>query len=73
MREHGITVNAIAIEGSEPDLTGYFYENVIAGSGAFVITASSYADYPVQIRRKLLREVVEPRAACRLCRTLQNP
>lgn len=54
----GITVNAIAIEASEPDLTGYFYENVIHGEGAFVVTATDFKDYVPQIRRKLIREVV---------------
>lgn len=53
----GFTVNALAIEGSEPDLTAYFWENVIAGEGAFVITADGFADYPEKIRLKLLREV----------------
>ena len=52
-----ITVNAIAIEESEPDLTAYFFENVIVGDGAFVETAAGFADYPQRIRRKLLREV----------------
>lgn len=54
----GITVNAIAIEESEEELTTYFFENVIFGEGAFVETASGFQDYPERIRRKLLREVV---------------
>jgi Ca-activated chloride channel family protein len=53
----GITVNALAIEESEEDLTGYFYENLIHGEGAFVITANRFEDYPDAIRQKLLREV----------------
>lgn len=53
----GVTVNALVIEGAEPDLTAYFWENVITGPGAFVITANSYGEYPVRMRRKLLREV----------------
>ena len=43
----GVTVNAIAIEQSEPDLTAYFFENVIRGEGAFVVTAASFAGLPV--------------------------
>ncbi len=58
----GITVNAIAIEASEPDLTAYFFENVIVGEGAFVITASSFREYPDRIRKKLLREVTRQTA-----------
>lgn len=57
LRARGITVNALAIEASEPDLTGYFFENVLVGEGAFVVTADDFADYPRQIRKKLLREV----------------
>jgi len=49
-------VNAIAIEASSPELTAYFFENVIAGEGAFVETATDFEDYPARIKRKLLRE-----------------
>lgn len=63
LRTLGITVNAIAIEQSEPDLTAYYYENVIVGEGAFVVTASGFADYPERIRKKLLREVTQQNAA----------
>lgn len=55
----GITVNAIAIEESEPDLTAYFYTELIRGEGAFVVTAATFEDYPIRIRQKLLREVTE--------------
>lgn len=62
LRRAGITVNAIAIEQSEPKLTAYFYENVIVGEGAFVVSASSFRDYPARIRKKLLREVTRQTA-----------
>lgn len=62
LRRAAITVNAIAIEASEPDLTAYFYENVIVGEGAFVITAKTFKEYPDRIRRKLLREVTRQTA-----------
>jgi len=55
----GFTVNALAIEGDEPDLTAYFWENVIVGDKAFVMTANGYDDYPARIKQKLLREVVQ--------------
>lgn len=57
-----VTVNAIAIEQSEPGLTAYFFENVIRGEGAFVVTAASFADYPSRIRKKLVREVARQTA-----------
>lgn len=63
LRAAGIGVNAIAIESGEDDLTAYYFENVILGEGAFVITANGFEDYPAQIRRKLLREVARQTAA----------
>lgn len=59
LRQAGIVVNALVIEGAEANMTEYFWENVITGPGAFVITASSYADYPDRMRRKLRQEVAK--------------
>ncbi|NRB05282.1 MAG: DUF1194 domain-containing protein [Rhodobacteraceae bacterium] len=56
LRRAGVTVNALAIETDEQDLTAYFFENVIWGDGAFVVTANGFEDYPEQIKRKLQRE-----------------
>ncbi len=66
LRKRGITVNAIAIEESEPDLTAYYFENVIVGEGAFVVTVARFDDYPARIRKKLLREVTQRTAGLRL-------
>ncbi|WP_299968292.1 DUF1194 domain-containing protein [uncultured Roseobacter sp.] len=55
-----ITVNALAIETDDADLTGWFFENLIRGAGAFVMTARGFEDYPTQIKRKLRRETVQP-------------
>lgn len=54
--QDNITVNAIAIETDQTDLTAYFFENLITGPGAFVVTANGFEDYPEQIKRKLQRE-----------------
>ena len=51
-----VTVNALAIETDGTDLTGWFFENLILGEGAFVMTAHGFEDYPETIRRKLQRE-----------------
>ena len=59
----GVVVNAIAIEESEPDLTAYFFENVIVGEGAFVVPAATFDEYPEKIRKKLLREIVQQPAS----------
>lgn len=56
LRGDDVTVNAIAIETDDEDLTAYFYENLITGPGAFVVTADGFAEYPAQIKRKLQRE-----------------
>ena len=58
--QKSITVNALVIEDATAgDLTGYFYENVIFGPGAFVVTADGYDEYPAKMRQKLLREVTQ--------------
>ncbi len=59
LRAANITVNALVIEGSEPDLDVYFWENVIIGEGAFIITANGFEEYPSAIRRKLIRETTK--------------
>ncbi len=53
----GVTVNGLVIETDEDDLTGYYWENVITGPGAFVVTANGFEEYPKRIRQKLVREV----------------
>lgn len=60
LKQMGVVVNALAIETGDEDVTGWFYENVIMGPGAFVITANGFEDYPAQIRRKLIREITTP-------------
>lgn len=60
-----ITVNALVIETDEDDLTGWFYENVITGEGAFVLTATGFREYPEKIRRKLQRETTRQISARR--------
>ena len=47
------------------DLTGYFFENVIWGDGAFVETADGFEDYPRAIRAKLRRETTKQLASLR--------
>ncbi|WP_338662716.1 DUF1194 domain-containing protein [Pararoseomonas sp. SCSIO 73927] len=53
----GIIVNALAIEGGRPGLTRTYEETVIAGDGAFVMTADSRADFARALRAKLIREI----------------
>ena len=54
-----ITVNGLAIRGSEEGIVPYFRERVIHGPNAFLEIAEGYADYPRAIRRKLITELVQ--------------
>ena len=56
LQDAGVTVNALVIEDDDERLPGYFLENVIFGSGAFVVTAASYREFPERMQRKLRRE-----------------
>ena len=62
LRRDRITVNALAIETDDSDLTAYFFENLITGEGAFVETAWGFEDYPAAILRKLQRETTRAAA-----------
>ena len=53
----GITVNALAIEHNRPGLGITYQATVIAGDGAFVMTAESRADFARALRAKLVREI----------------
>ncbi len=55
----GITVNGLAIEGSEEGIAQYYRDHVAYGPGAFVEVAKNYKDFPRAIRRKLLRELAD--------------
>lgn len=63
LTEVGVIVNALAIETDDFDLTAWFYENLIHGEGAFVVTADGFEDYPEQIKRKLQRETTRQLSA----------
>jgi hypothetical protein len=57
VHKDGITINGLAIETEDPQLTGYYRDNVIIGAGCFVLTARDYADFTRAIKEKLLREL----------------
>ena len=59
LRQEQVTVNGLAIRGSEPDIVTYYRERVLFGPGAFLEIADGYADYPRAIRRKLITELVQ--------------
>jgi hypothetical protein len=53
----GVTVNGLAILYDDAGLATWYRDNVIAGRGAFVITAAEYDDFAQAILEKLLREI----------------
>jgi len=59
LAQAGITVNGLAIRGSEPNIVGYYEARVLFGPGAFLEIADGYDDYPRAIRRKLVTELVQ--------------
>ena len=55
----GVSVNGLAIEGSEEGIAEYYRTRVIHGPGAFVEVARGFGDFPRAIRKKLLRELAD--------------
>jgi hypothetical protein len=53
----GVVINGLPILGLEPDLDGYYRDNVIGGPGAFVIAAQGYDTFAEAIRDKLVNEI----------------
>ncbi len=56
----GVTVNGLAILNEDPSVDQYFKQNVIGGSGAFLLSATDYKDFARAIKQKLLREIAGP-------------
>ena len=52
---------------SETDLDKYYLHCVTGGPRSFVEVAQNFEDFPRAVRKKLLQEVAERRAASRLC------
>ena len=58
--DRDITINGLAIDRVGRSVTQYYKGHVIAGRGAFVVTATGYWDYARAIRQKLFRELLPP-------------
>lgn len=56
-----VVVNALAVGEHEQGVAQYFADELIRGPGAFVELAPRQTDYPLAIRRKLLRELEGPK------------
>lgn len=53
----GVTVNGLVIVDEDPLVHSYYRDNVIGGTGAFLMTADSYEDFAAAIVKKLVREI----------------
>ena len=56
----GVTINALAILANDKELLSYFQRYIIGGAGSFVMSADQFVDYPLAIKRKLVREILPP-------------
>ena len=53
----GVVINGLPILSLEPDLDSYYRQNVIGGTGAFVVGAHSFDDFAQAILEKLVNEI----------------
>lgn len=53
----GMTVNGLAITGSDKRLYNYYLAYVIGGPGAFVLSVNGFEDFQTAMQRKLMREL----------------
>ncbi|MEM7168550.1 MAG: DUF1194 domain-containing protein [Pseudomonadota bacterium] len=56
----GIVINGLAILNEDSRLGEYFVEEVIAGPGSFLITATDFEDFAKAIRKKIFFEITGP-------------
>jgi hypothetical protein len=57
----GITINGLPILALEPNLDRYYWDNVIGGPGAFMVTAQTYETFAEAVLKKLITEIAEMR------------
>jgi len=70
----GATINGLPILALEPWLDRYYWDNVVGGPGAFVITAESYETFADAVLKKLVIEIAAaplPLHSARLRRSAQ--
>ncbi len=53
----GITINGLAILASEPWLDRYYDQDVIGGTGAFLLQVTDFQSFATAIKQKLLAEI----------------
>ena len=55
--QKGITINGLPILTDYPGLDTYYEQNVIGGTGAFMVPAMGFEDFAEAVLHKLIREV----------------
>ena len=69
----GVTVNGLAILNEDPNVDRYYRSQVIAGTGAFVMSATTYEDFSAAMLEKLLKEIAgTPIAQAPIYELLEN-
>jgi len=53
----GVIINGLPILSLEPYLDRYYFDNVIGGSGSFMVPAESYEAFGTAVLRKLVLEI----------------
>ncbi len=53
----GVAINGLPILALEPGLDKYYQDNVIGGTGAFVVAAQAYDNFADAILKKLITEI----------------
>src|SRR5262249_38290820 len=57
----GITINGLPILALEPGLDRYYWDNVVGGPGAFMVTAQTYETFAEAVLKKLITEIADLR------------
>jgi uncharacterized protein DUF1194 len=57
----GITINGLPILALEPNLDRYYWDNVVGGPGAFMVTAQTYETFAEAVMKKLITEIADLR------------
>ena len=57
----GITINGLPILALEPNLDRYYWDNVVGGPGAFMVTAQTFETFGEAVLKKLITEIADVR------------
>lgn len=61
--EMGVTINALAITGDNPDLAAWYADRLITGPASFAMAVNDFDGFAAAIIQKLGREIAPPQLA----------